>query len=160
MPSFDIVSKLDQHEVVNAVEQANRDVGARYDFKGVAAHFELTSDEITLHAEVDFQLQQMLPILKDRLVKRGIDIKCLELKAVQTANLKCRQQIILRSGLDKAFAKQIINLIKEEKLKVQCQIQGDQIRVTGKKRNDLQHVMALLRDSDLELPLQYDNMRD
>jgi uncharacterized protein YajQ (UPF0234 family) len=160
MPSFDVVSELDQHEVVNAVDQANREVRTRYDFKGIDARFELHNSVVTLHAEVDFHLQQMLPILQDRLVTRGIDIKCLELKDVETANLRCRQDIILRSGLDQALAKQIIKLIKDNKVKVQSQIQSDQVRVTGKKRDDLQQVIALLNDSDLELPLQFNNFRD
>jgi uncharacterized protein YajQ (UPF0234 family) len=160
MPSFDVVSELDQHEVVNAVDQANREVRTRYDFKGIDARFELHKSVVTLHAEVDFHLQQMLPILQDRLVTRGIDIKCLELKGVETANLRCRQDIILRSGLDQALAKQIIKLIKDNKVKVQSQIQSDQVRVTGKKRDDLQQVIALLNDSDLELPLQFNNFRD
>jgi uncharacterized protein YajQ (UPF0234 family) len=160
MPSFDVVSELDMHEVTNAVDQANREVTTRYDFKGVDAKFESGDGFVTMHAEVDFQLQQMLLILQEKLVKRGIDIKCLELKDVEEANLKCRQQVLLRSGLDKELAKKIVKLIKDKKLKVQSQVQGEQVRVTGKKRDDLQQVIAMLREEDLELPLQYQNFRD
>lgn len=160
MPSFDVVSELDMHEVTNAVDQANREVTTRYDFKGVDAKFESGDGFVTMHAEVDFQLQQMLLILQEKLVKRGIDIKCLELKDVEEANLKCRQQVLLRSGLDKELAKKIVKLIKDKKLKVQSQVQGEQVRVTGKKRDDLQQVIAMLKEADLELPLQYQNFRD
>ena len=160
MPSFDVVSELDMHEVTNAVDQANREVTTRYDFKGVDAKFETGDGFVTMHAEVDFQLQQMLLILQEKLVKRGIDIKCLELKDVEEANLKCRQQVLLRSGLDKELAKKIVKLIKDKKLKVQSQVQGEQVRVTGKKRDDLQQVIAMLREEDLDLPLQYQNFRD
>ena len=160
MPSFDVVSELDMHEVTNAVDQANREVTTRYDFKGVDAKFESGDGFVTMHAEVDFQLQQMLLILQEKLVKRGIDIKCLELKDIEEANLKCRQQVLLRSGLDKELAKKIVKLIKDKKLKVQSQVQGEQVRVTGKKRDDLQQVIAMLKEADLELPLQYQNFRD
>ena len=160
MPSFDVVSELDMHEVTNAVDQANREVTTRYDFKGVDAKFETGDGFVTMHAEVDFQLQQMLLILQEKLVKRGIDIKCLELKDIEEANLKCRQQVLLRSGLDKELAKKIVKLIKDKKLKVQSQVQGEQVRVTGKKRDDLQQVIAMLKEADLELPLQYQNFRD
>ena len=160
MPSFDVVSELDMHEVTNAVDQANREVTTRYDFKGVDAKFESGDGFVTMHAEVDFQLQQMLLILQEKLVKRGIDTKCLELKDVEEANLRCRQQVLLRSGLDKELAKKIVKLIKDKKMKVQSQVQGEQVRVTGKKRDDLQQVIAMLKEADLELPLQYQNFRD
>ncbi len=160
MPSFDVVSELDMHEVANAVDQANRETSTRYDFKGVDARYDCTENTITMHAEVDFQLQQMLLILHEKLVKRGIDIKCLELKDVETANLRCRQAVVLRSGLDKELAKKIVKLIKDKKLKVQSQVQGEQVRVTGKKRDDLQQVISMLKEQDLDLPLQYQNFRD
>ncbi len=160
MPSFDVVSELDMHEVTNAVDQANREVTTRYDFKGVDAKFETGDGFVIMHAEVDFQLQQMLLILQEKLVKRGIDIKCLELKDIEESNLRCRQQVLLRSGLDKELAKKIVKMIKDKKMKVQSQVQGEQVRVTGKKRDDLQQVIAMLKEADLELPLQYQNFRD
>lgn len=160
MPSFDIVSELDMHEVNNAVDQASRELGTRYDFNKVEASFELSGEVITLNAEVDFQLQQMLEILRNKLVGRKIDIKSMDIGDAHTANMRARQLVNLKQGLDQPLSKKIIKLIKDAKLKVQTQVQGDQVRVTGKKRDDLQQVMALLRESDLELPLQYNNFRD
>ncbi|MFC6669467.1 YajQ family cyclic di-GMP-binding protein [Marinobacterium aestuariivivens] len=160
MPSFDIVSELDAHEVTNAVDQANREIQNRYDFKGVDARFEHNDDQVVLWAEVDFQLQQMLDVLRSKLTARKIDIRCLEVKDPETANMKARQVVVLRQGIDQAFAKKITKLIKDSKLKVQAQIQGDQVRVNGKKRDDLQDAIALLRGSELELPLQFNNFRD
>ena len=160
MPSFDIVSELDMHEVTNAVDQANRELQMRYDFKGVDARFEQTDSMVVLQAEVDFQLQQMLDVLRTKMTGRKIDIRCLEVKDAGTANMRARQEVILKQGLDQPFAKKIIKMIKDAKLKVQSQIQGEQVRVTGKKRDDLQSVMALLREAELELPLQFNNFRD
>lgn len=160
MPSFDIVSELDAHEVTNAVDQANREIQNRYDFKGVDARFEHTEDQVVLWAEVDFQLQQMLDVLRSKLTSRKIDIRCLEVKDPETANMKARQTVVLKQGIDQALAKKITKQIKDSKLKVQTQVQGDQVRVTGKKRDDLQQVMALLRSAELELPLQFNNFRD
>lgn len=160
MPSFDIVSELDMHEVSNAVDQANRELGTRYDFNKVDAKFELAGEVITLHAEVDFQLQQMMDILRTKLVGRKVDIKSLDVGEPHTANMRARQLVTLKQGLDQLFSKKIVKMIKDKKLKVQAQVQGDQVRVTGKKRDDLQEVMAMLRGEDLELPLQYTNFRD
>lgn len=160
MPSFDIVSELDQHEVANAVDQANREVITRYDFKGVQAKFEQGEGCVVMHAEVDFQLQQMLLILQEKLVKRGVDIKCLSLQDAETANLRCRQQVVLRTGLDQELAKKIVKHIKNSKLKVQSQVQGEQVRVTGKKRDDLQEAIAVVKEGEFDLPLQYQNFRD
>ena len=160
MPSFDIVSELDMHEVTNAVDQANRELQMRYDFKGVDARFDLNESSVTINAEVDFQLQQMLEVLRTKMTGRKIDIRCLEIKDPETANMRARQEVILKQGLDQPFAKKIIKIIKDAKLKVQSQIQGEQVRVTGKKRDDLQSVIALLRESELELPLQFNNFRD
>ncbi|MBY4678603.1 YajQ family cyclic di-GMP-binding protein [Marinobacterium arenosum] len=160
MPSFDIVSELDSHEVTNAVDQANREIQNRYDFKGVDARFELNDQQIVLWAEVDFQLQQMLEVLRGKMTSRKIDIRCLEVKDPETANMRARQEVILKQGLDQPLAKKITKLVKDAKLKVQTQVQGDQVRVTGKKRDDLQQVIALLREADLELPLQFENFRD
>lgn len=160
MPSFDVVSEVDMHEVTNAVDQANREVGTRFDFKGVDARFERKEDEVTLCAEVEFQLQQMLDILHAKLAKRGVDISCLEAKDPEIAGKQARQAVKLRQGIDQPLAKKIIKMIKDSKIKVQAQIQGDQVRVTGKKRDDLQEVMAMLRKAELELPLQFTNFRD
>lgn len=160
MPSFDIVSELDMHEVSNAVDQANRELVNRYDFNKVDATFELAAEIITLQAEVDFQLQQMLEILRSKLVGRKIDIKSMDVGEAHTAHMRARQLVTLKQGLDQPFSKKIIKLIKDKKLKVQTQVQGEQVRVTGKKRDDLQSVMAMLREEDLELPLQFNNFRD
>ena len=160
MPSFDVVSELDKQEVSNAVDQANREVGTRFDFKGLDAKFEQGDGFITMHAQADFHMQQMLPILQEKMIKRGIDTKCIELKDAEEANMRCRQQVVLRSGLDKDLSRKIVKLIKDKKLKVQSQVQGDQVRVTGKKRDDLQQVMAILREAEFDMPLQFDNFRD
>ncbi|MGH1431189.1 MAG: YajQ family cyclic di-GMP-binding protein [Neptuniibacter sp.] len=160
MPSFDIVSELDMHEVTNAVDQSNRELQMRYDFKGIDARFELNESSVTLIAEVDFQLQQMLDVLRTKMTGRKIDIRCLEIKDPETANMRARQEVILKQGLDQPFAKKIVKMVKDAKLKVQSQVQGEQVRVTGKKRDDLQSVIAFLREAELELPLQFNNFRD
>lgn len=160
MPSFDIVSELDKHEVTNAVDQAKRELETRYDFKGVAASIEQKGESIMLEAEVDFQLRQLIDIIYAKLVARKIDIKCIEEKAPDLAGVKARQELVLKQGLDQPICKKITKLIKESKLKVQAQIQGEKVRVTGKKRDDLQQTMALLKDSDIDMPLQYNNFRD
>lgn len=160
MPSFDIVSELDKHEVTNAVDQANRELDSRYDFKGVSARFSVADDSIEMEAEVDFQLRQMLELLRARLIARGIDIKCIEEKAPDVSGVKARQQLLLKQGLDQPTSKKITKLIKDAKLKVQTQIQGEKVRVTGKKRDDLQTAIALLKEADIDLPLQFNNFRD
>jgi len=161
MPSFDVVSELDKHQVTNAVDQANRLVGNRFDFKGVDARFELTSkNEVILHAEVEFQVKQLLEILRAELIRKGIDVACMEEGTIEEANKKARMSVKLREGIETDLAKKIVKMIKDSKIKVQAQIQGEQVRVTGKKRDDLQQVMALLRGADLEMPLQYINFRD
>ncbi|MDF2182159.1 YajQ family cyclic di-GMP-binding protein [Neptuniibacter sp. CAU 1671] len=160
MPSFDIVSELDMHEVSNAVDQANREIQNRYDFKGIDARFEQNEGVVVLYAEVDFQLQQMLEVLRTKLTSRKIDIRCLEVKDPEKANMRARQEVVMKQGLDQPLCKKITKLIKDAKLKVQTQVQGEQVRVTGKKRDDLQQVMAMLREADLELPLQFNNFRD
>ena len=160
MPSFDVISEVDMHEVTNAVDQANREVGTRFDFKGSNARFERTEAEITLHAQVDFQLKQMLDILRDKLARRGVDIACLETKDPEISLNQARQAVILRQGLNGPLAKEIVKRIKDAKLKVQAAIQGEKVRVTGKKKDDLQDVIALLRKEKLELPLQFNNFRD
>jgi len=160
MPSFDVVSEVDMHELSNAVDQANREVGTRFDFRGADAKFEQKGSELTLMADGPFQLKQMMDILRNKMVKRGVDTGCLDIAEPETSNLKVKQKVTVREGLDKEMAKKIVKLIKEAKLKVQSAIQDQQVRVTGKKRDDLQAVMSMLKDQKLDLPLQYTNFRD
>ncbi|MDW5378133.1 YajQ family cyclic di-GMP-binding protein [Halomonas sp. HP20-15] len=161
MPSFDIVSELDKHEVTNAVDQANRELGTRFDFRGVTASFSEEGEAVMMEADADFQLRQMLDILKGRLIARGIDVGCLDEQPAETGGVRARQRVELRQGIDQPVAKKIVKTIKDAKLKVQTQIQGEKVRVTGKKRDDLQQAIALLKaDKSIELPLQFDNFRD
>jgi len=160
MPSFDIVSELDMHEVSNAVDQANREITNRFDFKGTGAKFEIVEQTIVLTAQVDFQLKQMLDVLRGKLAKREIDIACLEEREPVITGQQARQEVLLRQGIDTALAKKMVKQVKDAKLKVQCAIQGEQLRVTGKKRDDLQTVIAMFKESDIDLPLQYKNFRD
>ncbi len=160
MPSFDIVSEYDSHEATNAVDQANRELDTRFDFRGSNASFNLENETITMESDNDFQLQQMLDILNNKLTRRGIDIACLEVGEPEQRGHKARQELKLREGIDQPTAKKIVKLIKESKIKVQAAIQGEKVRVTGKKRDDLQAVMAMLKESDIDLPLQYNNFRD
>ena len=160
MPSFDVVSEVNMHEAANAVDQANREVSTRFDFKGVDARFELKDAEIMLQAEVEFQLQQMLDILQNKLHKRGVDIACVEIDEPQATGRQAHQKITLKQGLDTPLAKKIVKMIKDRKMKVQSAIQGEKVRITGKKRDDLQQVIALLKEAKLDLPLQYNNFRD
>lgn len=161
MPSFDIVSEFDAHEVHNAVNQANKEVSTRFDFKGSNAHFELLDESITMKAESTFQLQQMLPILYSKMTKRGVDIACLESGSIQDTGKTAQQDIALNQGIETPIAKNIVKIIKDKKFKVQTAIQGEKLRVTGKKRDDLQQVMAMLKaEESIELPLQFENFRD
>jgi len=160
MPSFDVVSEVDLQEVRNAVDQANREVGTRFDFKGVDAKFEQAGAEISLRAEVEFQLQQMMDILEKKLVKRKVDIGSMDIKDPETTINAARQQITIRQGIDSDTCRKVVKAIKTAKLKVQAQVQGEQVRVTGKKRDDLQQVIALLKEKDFGLPFQYTNFRD
>ena len=160
MPSFDVVSEVDTHELTNAIDQANRELSTRFDFKGVDAKFEREEQVIVQSAPSEFQLQQMLEILRARLIARGIDVRCLEFGDVETHVAGARQKITVRQGIERDLAKKIQGKIKEAKLKVDSQINGDKLRVTGKKRDDLQTAIALLRGSEFELPLQFDNFRD
>ncbi len=160
MPSFDIVSELDQHEVTNAVDQANREVGTRFDFKGANASFTYADEAIKLEAEADFHLKQMIDVLKTKLTKRGIDLAHMDVEDPVVQHKKAEQNVKLKQGIDTDTAKKIIKLIKTEKMKVQTAIQGEKVRVTGKKRDDLQTVIAFLRKQELELPLQFENFRD
>ena len=160
MPSFDVVSELDSHEVTNAVDQANRELQQRFDFKDPGAVYTLEEFVVTMRAQVEFQLKQMLEILKIRLSKRGIDISCLEVKDALTNLAEARQQVILKQGVDQDVGRKISRLIKESGLKVQASIQGQKVRITGKKRDDLQEAIALIRGAKLDMPLQFENFRD
>ena len=160
MPSFDIVSEVDTHELTNAVDQASRELTTRFDFKGVEAKFVLEDSVITQSAPSDFQLQQMTDILRARLIARKIDARCLDFGDIETNLAGARQKITVKQGIERELAKKIQAAIKDAKLKVETQINGDKLRVTGKKRDDLQAAMALLRAQEFERPLQFDNVRD
>jgi uncharacterized protein YajQ (UPF0234 family) len=160
MPSFDIVSELDAHEVSNAVDQANREVGTRFDFKGADAKYELKDFVITLTAQAEFQLKQMTDILMLKLSKRGIDVSCTKFDEPVVLGQTARQVVTLRQGIESELAKKLQRLIKDSKLKVQAAIQDKQVRVTGKSRDDLQEVMRLARNAKLDMPLQFTNFRD
>ena len=160
MPSFDVVSEIDTHELTNAVDQAIRELAQRFDFKGTDAAFELEDTTVTMVAPADFQLKQMLEILKLRVAKRGIDVACLEVKDPEVNLARAKQQVILRHGIDAETGRKVSRLIKDSKLKVQAQIQGEKVRVIGKKRDDLKEAIAFLRRADLGLPLQFNNFRD
>ena len=160
MPSFDIVSEINLHEVTNAVDQASREVDQRFDFKGTNAKFELKEAVITTSAQADFQLKQMLEILKLKLAKRGIDVACMKVDEPVTTGQTAKQVITLRQGVDTELGKKIQRLVKDSKLKVQAAIQDKQVRVTGKSRDDLQSVIALVKKGGFDLPLQYTNFRD
>ena len=160
MPSFDVVSEVDLHELANAVDQANREVSQRFDFKGTGAKYELADYTVTLHAQVDFQLKQMFDILALKVSKRGIDVVCLDAREPEVTLNAARQEVTLRHGIDQETGKKLQRLLKDSKLKVHAAIQGDQLRVTGKQRDDLQAAMALMRKAALGLPLQFKNFRD
>ena len=163
MPSFDTVSELNGHEVTNAVDQANRELTQRFDFKGTKATFGREEKEpfvVVMKAEAEFQLKQMLEILKLRLAKRGIDVSCIDLKDVEKNLAEAKQRVILKHGIDQETGKKLVKQLKESGLKVQAQIQGDKVRVTGKQRDDLQSAIALLRGANLGVPLQFENFRD
>ena len=160
MPSFDVVSDFDAHEASNGVDQANREVNTRFDFKGSGSKYALEEQVITLTTQSDFQLKQMLDILRQKLSKRGIDIACLDEQESEMTGSTARQQVILRRGIDADRARKLVKQIKAAKLKVQAAIQGDKLRISGKKRDVLQTVISMLKESDIGLPLQYENFRD
>lgn len=161
MPSFDIVSEVDMHEINNALDQSNREVGTRFDFKGIDASYRLTEqNDIEVQAEVDFQVQQMLEILRAKMVKRGIDTRALKEGDVVTSGQRATMVVKVQQGIEQELARKIVKLVKDAKLKVQTAIQGDKLRVTGKKRDELQQVIATLKDAKLGIPLQFDNFRD
>jgi len=160
MPSFDVVSEVDKHELTNAVDQANRELANRFDFKGQDAKYVLDDFVITQSAPSDFQLQQMLDILRGRLITRKIDVRALDIGEVETNLAGARQKITVKQGIKQPIAKKLVAELKAAKLKIEAQINGDKLRVTGKKRDDLQAAMAVLRKAEVELPLQFDNLRD
>lgn len=160
MPSFDVVSEIDKHEVKNAVDQAGRELANRFDFKGVDAGFELKENVVTMRAPSDFQLAQMRQILDNALSRRGIDIKCITSEEPEVAIHEARQVLTLREGLETPLAKKMVKQIKTSKLKLQAAIQGNQLRITGKKRDDLQAAMALLKKGGYDMPIQFTNFRD
>lgn len=160
MPSFDIVSEVDSHEFTNAVDQAGRVIQTRFDFRGVEAKFERKDLTVTIFAEAEIQLTQLEDMLRAALIKCKIDPKAMTMGEFEGAGKQIKQLITMQNGLESDLARKIVKLIKDKKLKVQSQIQGDQVRVTGKKRDDLQQAMALLREADLDQPLQFTNFRD
>ncbi len=160
MPSFDVVSELNAHEVANAVDQANRELGQRFDFKDTGAVFELMEFTVTMRAEVDFQLKQMLDILKGRLAKRGIDASCVDPQEPSSNLASAKQEVLLKHGIDQEGGKKLQRIVKDSKLKVQAALQGDKLRITGKSRDDLQEAIQLLRKSKFDVPLQFINFRD
>jgi len=160
VPSFDVVSEVDLHEITNAVDQANREVGTRFDFKGVDASFELGDGEIVLKGESDFHLKQMTDILHAKMAKRQVDIQSLDAQEPELSGKVARQRILIRQGIETDLARRMVKDLKGTKMKVQAQIQGDQLRVSGKKRDDLQEAIAFLREQKYGIPLQFTNFRD
>jgi len=160
MPSFDTVSEVDAHELTNALDQANREIANRYDFKGSDARVVQEDANLRIEAQSEFQLDQIYDILIQKMSKRGIDVICMERGKVEEANMRAKQPLIIRQGIDKEIAKKMVKLIKDSKIKVQAAIQGEKLRVAGKKRDDLQKVMSMLEDAKLGLPLQFNNFRD
>ena len=160
MPSFDVVSEVDHHELTNAVDQMNREITNRFDFKGSNARVELKDQVMNLEADNEFQLKQMHDIIYKKLASRGIDTACLDQGKIEERGMRAYQTITVREGVDKELARKIVKMIKESKMKVQAAIQGEQVRVTGKKRDDLQSVIEMLKGADIELPLQFNNFRD
>ena len=160
MPSFDIKSELDHHEVTNAVDQANRVLQNRFDFKGTGAEFTISDKEINLSAKEEFQIHQMLPVLNESLAKRGVDLKSLKPGDIEVSGSSSQQVITLQEGIDKELAKKITTMIKQSKSKVQASIQGDSVRINGKKRDELQEIIQVIKDQNYDIPLQFVNFRD
>ncbi len=160
MPSFDVVSELDMHEVNNAVDQANREVATRFDFKGTDSKFNREQSVVTLQSESEFQLGQMLDILRAKLNRRGIDLACMKVEEPEQTGKQAKQIVTLRQGIETELAKKMVKMIKDKKIKVQAQIQGEKVRVSGKKKDDLQQVIAMLKAADIDMPLQFTNFRD
>lgn len=160
MPSFDIVSEVNMHELTNAVDQASREIDNRFDFKGTGAKIEQKEHLMTISAQTEFQVKQVLEILRMKIAKRGIEMSCLDAGPLNVALNEARQTLTAKHGIDKEVGKKVVKFIKEGGLKVQAQIQDEQVRVTAKKRDDLQDVIAALRGASLGMPLQFSNFRD
>ena len=160
MPSFDVVSEVDFHEVTNAVDQANREIKTRFDFRGVDARFERKEDVVRITAEADIQLDQMIDILRAKLVKRSIDPRVMDIGDQEHVGKLLHKNIKIQEGIESLLAKKVVKMIKDKKMKVQAAIQGEKVRVTGKKRDDLQQVMSMLKEEEIGTPLQYNNFRD
>ena len=161
MPSFDIVSEVDKQEVRNAVDQVNKEVSTRFDFKGSDARVEQADYVLTVFADTEFQLDQMQDILSQKLAKRGVDVKCLDIGSVEkVSGNKVKRGVTVKTGVETELAKKIVKCIKDSKLKVQASIQGDSVRVSGAKRDILQEAIALVKKSITDFPLQFQNFRD
>jgi len=160
MPSFDVVSEIEQHELVNAIDQANREVSTRFDFKGTNSKVELSELVLTIISKSEFQVKQINNILENKINKRGIDIRCLEYSEITENNNEARQIVTIKKGINKDKAKTIVKMIKNSKLKLQASIQGEQVRISGKKRDDLQNAISELKEAKFDIPLQYINFRD
>lgn len=160
MPSFDAVSELDAHELTNAVDQTNREVGNRFDFKGSDSKVVQEKEALLLEAQSEFQIDQIKDILYNKMAKRGLDVGSLKDNDVEEIGQRAKQRLTIQQGINSDIARKLVKMIKDKKLKVQAAIQGEQVRITGKKRDDLQEVMALLREADVGLPLQFTNFRD
>jgi hypothetical protein len=160
MPSFDVVSEVDFHEVTNAVDQANREIQTRFDFRGVDAKFERKEDVVRITAEADIQLDQMIDILRAKLVKRSIDPRVMDIGDQEHVGKLLHKNIKIQEGIESLLAKKVVKMIKDKKMKVQAAIQGEKVRVTGKKRDDLQQVMSMLKEEEIDTPVQYKNFRD
>lgn len=160
MPSFDVVSEIDQHELTNAVDQANREINNRFDFKGTDSKIEMVDNSLTIISASEFQVKQIHDILETKVTKRGIDIRCLDYGEILENNNQARQLVNIKKGVDTELARKIVKMIKSSKLKTQAAIQGDQVRITGKKRDDLQATIAEIKAAKFDIPLQYINFRD
>ena len=160
MPSFDVVSEVNLDEMRNATENANRELSTRFDFRGVDASFEWKSPAVTVKAEGDFQVKQMVDILRNQLIKRKINPQAMEISSPEFSGKICSQKVTIKEGIEKDVAKKIVKMVKDTKIKVQIAIQGEELRVTGKKRDDLQSVMQLIRESELGQPFQFKNFKD
>ena len=160
MPSFDIESKVDLHELTNAIDQSNRVIANRYDFKEANASFEFANEVVKLNANEAFQIDQMIPILKENLAKRGIDLKALKLGEKKISNSIASLDAEINQGINQDIAREIVKIIKSSKIKVQSSIQGDSLRVNGKTRDEFQEIITLLRSKEIEIPLQFGNFRD
>jgi cyclic-di-GMP-binding protein len=160
MPSFDVVSEIDQHEFTNAIDQANREISNRFDFKGTNSKIDMVDNSVTIISSSEFQIKQIQDILETKVTKRGIDIRCLDYGEIVENNNEARQIVNIKKGVDKELARKIVKMIKSSKLKTQAAIQGAQVRITGKKRDDLQKTIAEIKEAKFDVPLQYINFRD